>query len=304
MSFNFSLNYDFLIQTSTYSHADYEQARPGQQLTTTVTSSNLKVTLYPVWMKHVVVEWSVPADWGGCLFYVYFSQTENDQFELINPIPINGTFLTDTFTEAQRKFNKGYYVVEAILTDPKRNNVAIRSPAHTWVNVRRDWVEIRAHEIQRRELFLLSHYNGVKSYLFRRKTYGERCPNCWDVRAEKLTQDHCPVCIGTSFKDGYFDPFTFYANYDATPGQTVKNYFGLFEPNNISAWTISMPNIQPDDIIMRTGDFAIYRVEEIAPTELLTKKVRQIMRLTELTRSDVENQLVTRNLAEFPSKYL
>jgi hypothetical protein len=170
--------------------------------------------------------------------------------------------------------------------------------------VRRKWVAIRAEEIQRRENILLTRFNGVKSYVFRRKTYGERCPDCWSYTAEKIIKDHCSTCMGTGFKGGYFEPATCYINYDPSQNPVVKTYFGTFEPNQISAWTISLPEIHPEDVIIRTGNWDVYRVDALLPTELQTNTVRQIMKLTQLSRDDIENELVTRNLADFPNKYL
>lgn len=299
MSFSFSLQLGFLTQTATYGHSGI--LRPEAALTTTTLSDNLAVKVYPRWFKHIAVEWSVPADWGNCVFNVYFSQVSGDDFEKINPAPISGTYLLDDNTQEYRKFNRGIYVVEAILLD--RNNVAIRSEPTTWEFDRRRWVEIRSTEIQRREQILLSKFNGVKSYLFRRRTYGERCPECWSYTTEKVIKDHCTTCFGTSFKGGYFSPAPFYMNYDSTPNATVKSSAGVTEPNQIMSWTISLPEVRPDDVIVRTGDWSMYRVEGIAPTELQIVTVRQVVKLTQLAKSDIENQLLTINIPEYPDKY-
>ncbi len=301
MSFNFSSNYGFLVQNATYDRAPVDAGMPGQLLTTTHTSANLRVTMYPRWLKQITLEWSVPADWGNCLFNVYFSQVENTGFEKLNKTPLTGTFLADTLTREQRRFNTGFYVVEAQLLD--QGNALIRSPVITWENNQRNWVALRSREIQRREYFLLSHFVGVKSYLFRRKTYGERCPECWDYRQEKMIKDHCKTCMGTSFKGGYFDAFPCFVNYDTTGNQNLKTYFGVFEPNQMGAWTISLPEIRPDDVLIRYGDWAAYRIAGITPTELQTVTVRQILKLTQLSRTDIENELVSRGLPEFPEEY-
>ncbi len=300
MSFNFALNFGFFAQTSTYGHAG--SLNSADNLTTTNESGNIQVTLYPRWYKHIAVQWSVPADWGNCLFNVYFSQVESSNFEKINPTPIDGTYLLDTGTEEYRKFNRGFYIVEAILLD--KNNVTIKSVPATWSTGQGRWVELRSIEIQRREYTLLSKFNGLKSYLFRRKTYGERCPDCWSTTTEKIIRDHCETCMGTGFKGGYFEAAPCYMNYDSTPNALARTYFGIFEPDQISAWTISLPEIRPDDIVLRAEDWNVYRVENMVPTELRGKTVRQIVKLTQLSKNDVENQLITREVSEYPDEYL
>jgi hypothetical protein len=289
MSFSVSPSLGFWILT----------AKPA--LTTQKRNERIQVKVYPSWYKQIAVEWSVPASFGPCLFNVYFSPVEDGHFEKLNTTPIDGTYLIDPTTQEYSKNTHGYYVVEAILLD--RNNTTLRSDPTTWKVGQRRWVELRSIEIQRREYWLLSRFAGIKSYLFRRKTYGERCRSCWNHELEKTMDDHCPNCLGTSFEGGYFNPAPLYIQYDASPKPLVKTYFGNYEPNQIGAWTISMPDIRPDDVIVRTGDWNIYKVDRLTPTELQGNQVRQMMVLTQLSRGDVEYQLVKRNLPEFPDQY-
>ena len=158
-------------------------------------------------------------------------------------------------------------------------------------------------EIQRREYLLLSKFVGVKSFLFRKRSYGKRCTNCWDPTIEQVTNDHCPYCLGTSFEGGYFDAAPLYLQYETTPNSRDKVYFGKFESNQIGAWTISVPVVNSEDVIVREGDWAMYRVDKIMTTELQANTVRQIMTLTQLAKGDVEYQLIQRQLPEFKNGY-
>lgn len=271
------------------------------QLATQTRNNNIQVTLYPEWYEQIGVEWSVPAEFGPCLFNVYFSPIEDGPFELLNATPINGTYLIDITTSEYSKNTHGFYVVEAILTNA--NNTTLRSDPTTWKTVQRRRTEILSMEVQRREYFFLSRFGGIQSYLFRRKTYGLRCSKCWNSLTEMVMDDHCPDCLGTSFEGGYFNPAPLYIQFDASSNQLAKTYFGNYEPNQIGGWTISIPLIRPDDIIVRSGDWNIYKVTRITPTELQGNTVRQIMVLTQLAKSDVESQLVNRNLPDFPSQF-
>jgi hypothetical protein len=300
MSFNFSINFGYLTQNHVYNHNSENAAIA--QLATTHTSGNIRVKLYPRWYKHIAVEWSIPADWGACLFNVYFSQTEDGPFEKLNSDPIDGTSLTDTETEEFMRFNRGFYVVEAILLE--KDNVTIRSLTTTWETGQRRWVELRSDEIQRREWVLLNKFVGIKTYIFRRKSFGERCPECWSAKTEKSIKSNCKTCVGTTFKGGYFPAVSTLLQYDATPNSNIKTYFGIFEPNQISAWTIAFPEMRPDDIIIRVGDWNLYRIERITNSELQGRTVRQIMLVTQLAKSDIEYELTTKNLPDFPVDYI
>lgn len=290
MSLSVSSSLGFLLLTE--QRALVTQKRAGR----------IDVKVYPEWYRQISVEWSVPPSFGRCLFNVYFSPVEDSDFVKLNSTPIDGTYLIDVTTQEFSKNNRGNYVVEAILLD--HGSTTLRSDPVSWKTGQRRWVELRSIEIQRREYWLLSRFVGIKSYLFRRKTYGQRCKTCWNAALEKVMDDHCPNCLGTSFEGGYFNPAPLYLQYDASPNSLVKTYFGDYEPDQIGAWTISIPYIRPDDIIVRTGDWNIYKVSQLTPTELQGNPVRQIMVLTNLSRGDVESQLVKRNLPEFPQEYI
>ncbi|HET8686739.1 MAG TPA: hypothetical protein VFM18_08750 [Methanosarcina sp.] len=263
-------------------------------------STAIRVQVYPRWYHYVAVQWTVPDSWGDCVFNVYHSALEEGPYELLTTSPLNGNCLVDYSSQDYSKFRNGFYVVEAILRS--LNNRVLRSKPCTWQNVRRNWVQLRALDIQRRENVLLSKFTGVKSYLFKRRTYGMRCTNCWDPVSETVTKDKCLVCFGTSFQGGYFPPVPLFVQYEPTPNNLMKTYFGKFEPNQIGAWSIAIPEIASDDIVVRIGDWNVYKVGPIQTTELQAVPVRQIMQLTQLGRRDVENELVTQKLTEFPTE--
>jgi hypothetical protein len=290
MAFNFSVSFGLLVQTR---QLPLETAR---------TTSCVDIKVYPQWFKAVTVEWSVPASFGRCLFNVYFSPVQDEDFVKLNATPLTGTSFADTTSKEYSIFNKGYYVVEAILQD--KNNLTVKSEPASWHSHQRNWVTLRSIEIQRREYWLLSRFVGISSYLFRRKNYGERCKTCWDFITEQVTRDNCPVCIGTGFQDGYFEPVKIFLQYDPTPNNLTKNYIGQDEENIIGAWTISMPDVRLGDVLIRDGSWEGYEVTKIATTELQGNVVRQMLTLTQLHKGAVEFQLVSRNLPTFPSQYL
>jgi len=289
MAFHFSIQPEFLIMNERL------------PLQTTQRSYAIQVTVYPQWYKQVTVAWTIPAQFGSCVYNVYFSSSEDSGFQKLNSTPLSETFFDDTTTEEFRKWNRGFYVVEAILT--QKNNVAIRSKPTSWDPAQRGWVTLRAIEIQRREYWLLSRFAGIKSYLFRAKTFGKRCPYCWNPKLELVMDDRCPYCAGTSFENGYYNASPMYIQYDPNQNSELKGYFGVAEPNQLPAWTISIPEIRVGDVIVRTGSWDIYKVDKLTPTELQGNTVRQILLLTQLAKRDIEYILIGRNLPEFPQQY-
>jgi hypothetical protein len=263
-------------------------------------TGEINVQVFPLWYSHASVSWSVPATWGRCLFHVYSVQA--GEVTRLTTQPIEGPFFKDTTLRETSKSHSIDYVVEAILLD--FSGLVKSSLPTSWGHKRRNWVELRATEIQRREFVLLSKFAGVKTFLFKRRVYGQRCTRCWNAKAEVVTDDNCQVCFGTSFEGGYFDAVPLFVQFDSSPNTRQNSYAGQTEMNSIGAWTISHPKIDPDDIVIRTGDWAAYNVSQIAATELQTVTVRQLLTLSQISKSDVERFLVTKAQAQEGASYL
>jgi len=260
-------------------------------LSTTVETSYIQVKVYPLFNRKVIVEWSIPSTWGNCSFNVYKSQTDDGEWDKVNPAPLVGTnFLEDVTTQDFSKFHRSKYIVEVQLPAP--DGRFIKSPITTWENVRSNLMQIRAAEITRRESILLDKFTGVDTLIFRRKYFGQRCPQCWNTDTEKVTQDHCPTCLGTSFLGGYFPGVASKVCYEISPNNTQLTYVGKMETNNTSAWTISYPEVMTLDLLIRVPDFKIFRIQAVNATELQTVQVRQIMQLIELGKNSVEMLLL------------
>jgi hypothetical protein len=254
------------------------------------TSGNIDVTVYPTWYSSVNVSWTYPSTWGAVRTNVYHSAKEQGPFTklTLTPLDTNVNSLSDVTTQDFSKIYEGWYVVEGVLSSGKR----IQSSPTSWRNKRNSWVQLRASEIQRREWLLLRNFVGVESYVFSRKTYGQRCEECWDYNLEKIVRDRCSVCYGTSFQGGYWAPVKTLMQYDSTPDEILLQYFGKFENNMLTAWTISYPHIEHRDLLYRKGDGKLFEVGKKADTELQAVALRQIMQLTELDKESPEFKIV------------
>lgn len=263
-------------------------------------NDNIEVSVFPNWYSDTSLTWKIPAAWGLAKFHVYFWLGGQEGIVRLTTQPLTDPSFKDPTAQDYSKFRNGYYIVEALLPSGQ----TVRSAPASWHYKRRDRLELIATEIQRREFLLLSKFNGVKSYLFRKKYYGLRCHRCWNPTTEKVMDDHCTVCFGTSFEGGYFDPLPLYINFDPTPNEIMKVFVGRTEPNMISSYTISLPEITADDIIIRTGDWNVYQVLKIQTTEMQANTIRQMMALTQLGKGDVENKLALRIENAASSTYL
>lgn len=256
-------------------------------------SGNFAVKVYPYWFKQITLEWVIPTDWGGCRFNVYKAQTEDGTYTKLNQalIDVGTNFFKDKTTEDYSKINKGWYIIEAVLSSGKR----IQSDPITWGNERTSWVEIRAQEIQRREWLLLNKFVGMEVYVFRRRTYGQRCTNCWNYDLQKVTKDKCTVCMGTSFEGGYFPAIKTLIQFEPNPNEVQLTYFGKWEINEMYAWTIAFPHVKQRDLIYRATDGALFEISDRKNTELQGSTVRQLLKVTQLDKDSPEYHTVIVN---------
>lgn len=287
MSLSFKYGFGYIPRFSTVS------------LTTSIETPYISIKVYPLFYKKIIVEWSIPSGWGNCTFNVYKSDVEEGSWVKISPTPLSGTnFLEDILTQDYSKFHKSYYKVEVRMPAP--DNRYIISPISTWTNTRSNLMEIRAREVTRRETILLDKFTGIDTLLFRRKYFGQRCPNCYNKDIEKVTNDHCLTCFGTSFTGGYFPGILTKWCYEISPNNTSLTYLGKLETNQTSGWTISYPQVMTLDMILRIPDYKLFRIETVNQTELQTVQVRQVVQLIELNKDSIEMNLI-KNIV--PDKY-
>lgn len=257
-------------------------------LDTLSSDSSISVTVTPVWYEYIGLTWTIPATWGSCVFNIYKSESQEGPFVKITDTPTTASGYKDYNTRQTSKFVFDYYKIEVIKSD----GTTVQSSPVTWINKRTDWVELRAREVQRREWLLLRKFTGVQSYIFKRRTYGQRCKLCWNPTVSKTVNPNCPECYGTSFEGGYFTPISTLVGYDAQTKTSAFNYAGKLEANEISGWTINYPNIDFKDLVLRFPDMKMFVADPIQNTELQTADVRQILKLTELSKDSVEYKLI------------
>lgn len=258
----------------------------------TRTTDQIVLTVFPSWYEHCDVSWTFPDTWENPVFNVFKSGSEEGPFVKLNPTPVHEDFFQDIHFESTSKFNNEFYVVEAILESGEK----FQSLPESWDSKRHRWVELRALEIQRRSWLLLRKFVGVESWIFKRRVHGPRCPRCWDERSHKSLEDHCPVCYGTSFEGGYWKPLRTFLQYDPSSNNTDFQDYGKMEVNSLSAWTISLNELSPLDLVWKKDENKMFRIFQTQRTELQTAPVRQILGLVELDKEMIEYKL--------PEKYL
>lgn len=253
---------------------------------------DVRINFFPNWFDSIRMDWEVPGEMLSLdpKFRVLVSENEEGPFRECSPQWSSDPFFTVTNTFDSSKFGREFYVLQVLLSDGR----VLKSAPQVIGNRLPRWQFLRWKEITRREWIMLDKFYGVDCVVFRRKEYGTRCSYCWDAKNEKVTRDHCEHCFGTSYEGGFYKGISTLMQFNQWAGTKSNTYFGKYEPNQVMAWTMNYPTIKPHDIIIRLTDYTVYRVEMTQNTTIMTVPQRQIFKLTQLSKTSIENRLLQR----------
>jgi hypothetical protein len=261
----------------------------------------MSITVVPDWNKSVYLEWDPiepPEDAvGPPVFMIYYSESEFGPFTSITTQPISDTTYFTRWQEQDSKIYEQFFTVESIYFDASGDRLPLyRSYPRIPSLGLPKWHILRSKDIIRREAILLDKFAGAPAIIRSRKRMGVRCPDCWDEVNEKVTDDHCKTCLGTSYKGGYDTGMRTKLQFSSMDSVSRMAYQGLEEPIRISAWGLPFPLLHPGNIILREGDRKVFRIDgHQGSTEMLTNVQRQNVVLTELGRDAIENELFNRS---------
>lgn len=256
---------------------------------------NLKVQVLPHWFENCSVTWSSLPAWDGLQvsYNVYRSELETNGFVKLNAVPLLQTHFKDETSRKSSTNSEENYVIEAIVKNGSTYTTWRTAPKSVADDL--PPFQARIHrEVNRRHWILLKVLAGTEALIFRRMLYGPKCSKCWNFTMSRTVIDDCDNCFGTGIDGGYYAPIKTLCQFDASQKNTIFSYFGKFEPREIGMWTIYYPRLEPLDVIIRVKDLSVYRLDSVAPTELLNKVSRQITRLVEIPNTHVLHRLAKR----------
>jgi hypothetical protein len=130
-------------------------------------------------------------------------------------------------------------------------------------------------------------FNGVPCLFYSRRTFGQRCLECWDEIKKQTTKSQCSSCYGTGFRFGYHNPQLMYVDFGPSTEDSQIMPFGETEPNEIYVWTTVYPRATKGDLFIDEEN-GRWRVEKKPRIEMLRQEVRQTLVLYQIPTGDVE----------------
>lgn len=104
-------------------------------------------------------------------------------------------------------------------------------------------------EIRRRTLAILQ-MDGQWVWFFKRRLYGERCPNCSEDTNQCRYGDRCPTCFGTNMANPFLPPILIKIVMIYGDKNEVIEDLGIRTARQSKSWTIWQPKIATRDMFV------------------------------------------------------
>ena len=136
---------------------------------------------------------------------------------------------------------------------------------------------------------------GTECKLYSKMRSGEHCNECWDDVLGRSIDPNCPVCLGTGYVQGYYDPIDIYVVFPKEDKSIIidgeLSEIQKDDPPNM-AWTGNYPIIKPGDLLLREFDKTLWRIKYVHQTAKRMYLLRQILAIEQVDRHEKEYDLI------------
>lgn len=150
--------------------------------------------------------------------------------------------------------------------------------------------DLIAMEVRRLEQVLFREHIGRRCFLFPRRTFGQRCPTCYDSVTGQQTRSNCTTCYDTSYVRGYLDPVELRIQIDPTPKHIELSEIYKTEQENTTARCVADFPVKPMDMIIEFENRR-WRVVRVSSTQRLRVPLHYELVLHHIPRKDIEWQV-------------
>lgn len=156
--------------------------------------------------------------------------------------------------------------------------------------LRQKYAPVALHAIRARAVYYRHLKLGRESLVYRRRTSGQTCPQCYDPVEGRTTKHSCPLCYGTGRVGGYYPPQRVLIQY--RPSERRNNVgASISEQTYVSAQMGHFPLLSPRDVIFEINIGKWYLVNTVSPKEVERVVTSQQLQLRELNPQAKEQDL-------------
>lgn len=147
--------------------------------------------------------------------------------------------------------------------------------------------DLIALEVRRLEHILFNEHIGRQCFLFPVRTFGQRCPSCYDPVSGQQLKSHCKTCYDTSYVRGFLDPVQLRVQIDPTPKSVEIMEVMKTQQENATARCVAEFPIKPRDILVELENRR-WRVVRVSMTQRLRYPLHYELILHHVPRKDIE----------------
>lgn len=192
-------------------------------------------------------------------------------------------YFRDTTVNQKHRLRQFYY--RLLIVEDSTGNECYSEPA----SIGSEYA-LEALEMVRRFALLLREFVGRKVIHFPVRTFGTRCPDCWDPIRYKVTDDKCLTCYGTGFAGGFMSPIRNLVQFDPAPNSSQAGSAGESQDTKTTARGLPFPPFKPNDILVEAENKR-WRVMTATNTERLRSPIHTELQLHEIHRGDIVYKL-------------
>lgn len=234
-------------------------------------------------VEHAEVSWEVAPTREDVLdytFQVLRSEGPAGPFEPISPAMEDRYFFIDNRVKVKNKFRQWFYTIRCTHKQSgEYKDYGPESPGPP--------PDLVANEIRTHINLLMREFVGRRCWVFPVRTFGQRCPNCFNEALKARTKSGCRTCYDTGFVRGYLTPIEGWMQIDAPPNQNQQTNIGELQQQNTTARMGFYPPLKPKDLIIEP-DNVRWRVSQATATQRLRAVVHQEIQLHHIPATDVE----------------
>lgn len=134
-------------------------------------------------------------------------------------------------------------------------------------------------------------FNSVPLIVLKRKHWGVRCKECFDLLTKKVTKSRCESCYSTGLEGGFFDPVQIEGRISVYAVQQQMTQQDIIENEQKQLTVLDYPLLEIDDVVAELHTNLRYVVKHVSRTELRTVPVHQRAQLALLSKDAIEYRL-------------
>lgn len=150
--------------------------------------------------------------------------------------------------------------------------------------------DLIANYVRRMEQTLFTQATARLCWLFKRRTFGVRCPSCWDPVSGKKTRANCLTCYQTGFLRGFLNPIEVWVQIDPEAKAQQNNPQQLSQITMTTARMTFYPNVNTGDVIVESENKR-WRVDKVTQSERLRSPLKQELVIFRINDTDIEYRL-------------